>query len=238
MATIPLENVKRIYDNEVTAVHDLNLEVADKEFIVLVGPSDYGKPTALRMITSLEDIFESDLVTGSKRMNSVELKGRDIAIVFQNYALCPHMTIYENMVLALKLRKMPRGEIDKKMRRVAKVLDTTQYLDHKPKALFGGQRQRVTIDRTIVHDPQVFLIDEPPSNLDTKLHNQMHAEVIELRQRINTTFIYVTCDQTEAIILGDRVVIMKGDFVQQIGTPQEVFDRSASLFAASFIDSP
>ena len=238
MATVSLKNVKKIYDNKVTAVHDFNLEIADKEFIVLVGPSGCGKSTTLRMVAGLEDISEGDLIIGGKRMNDVEPKDRDIAMVFQSYALYPHMTVYENMAFALKLRKVPKEEIDKKVREAAAILDITQYLERKPKALSGGQRQRVAIGRAIVRDPQVFLMDEPLSNLDAKLRNQMRAEIIKLRQRINTTFIYVTHDQTEAMTLGDRIVIMKDGFIQQIGTPQEVFDRPANLFVAGFIGSP
>ena len=238
MATVTLKNVKKIYDNKVTAVHDFNLDIADKEFIVLVGPSGCGKSTTLRMIAGLEDISEGDLFIAGKRMNDVEPKDRDIAMVFQSYALYPHMTVYENMAFALKLRKVPKEEIDKKVREAAAILDITQYLDRKPKALSGGQRQRVAIGRAIVRDPQVFLMDEPLSNLDAKLRNQMRAEIIKLRQRINTTFIYVTHDQTEAMTLGDRIVIMKDGFIQQIGTPQEVFDRPANLFVAGFIGTP
>ena len=238
MATVSLKNVKKIYDNKVTAVHDFNLEIADKEFIVLVGPSGCGKSTTLRMIAGLEDISEGDLLIGGKRMNDVEPKDRDIAMVFQSYALYPHMTVYENMAFALKLRKVPKEEIDKKVREAAEILDITQYLERKPKALSGGQRQRVAIGRAIVRDPQVFLMDEPLSNLDAKLRNQMRAEIIKLRQRINTTFVYVTHDQTEAMTLGDRIVIMKDGFIQQIGTPQQVFNEPANLFVAGFIGSP
>ena len=238
MATVSLKGVKKIYDNKVTAVHDFNLDIADKEFIVLVGPSGCGKSTTLRMIAGLEDISEGELTIGGKRMNDVEPKDRDIAMVFQSYALYPHMTVYENMAFALKLRKMPADEIDKKVREAAAILDITQYLDRKPKALSGGQRQRVAIGRAIVRDPQVFLMDEPLSNLDAKLRNQMRAEIIKLRQRINTTFVYVTHDQTEAMTLGDRIVIMKDGFIQQIGTPQEVFDQPANLFVAGFIGTP
>ena len=238
MATVSLKNVKKIYDNKVTAVHDFNLEIADKEFIVLVGPSGCGKSTTLRMIAGLEDISEGDLVIGGKRMNDVEPKDRDIAMVFQSYALYPHMTVYENMAFALKLRKVPKEEIDKKVREAAEILDITQYLDRKPKALSGGQRQRVAIGRAIVRDPQVFLMDEPLSNLDAKLRNQMRAEIIKLRQRINTTFIYVTHDQTEAMTLGDRIVVMKDGVVQQIATPQEVFNHPANIFVAGFIGVP
>ena len=222
----------------VVAVQDFNLEVSDKEFIVLVGPSGCGKSTTLRMIAGLEDISEGDLLIGGKRMNDVEPKDRDIAMVFQSYALYPHMTVYENMAFALKLRKVPKEEIDKKVREAAEILDITQYLERKPKALSGGQRQRVAIGRAIVRDPKVFLMDEPLSNLDAKLRNQMRAEIIKLRQRIDTTFVYVTHDQTEAMTLGDRIVIMKDGFIQQIGTPQEVFDHPANLFVAGFIGTP
>ncbi|MBO3279286.1 ABC transporter ATP-binding protein [Intestinimonas butyriciproducens] len=238
MATVTLKNVKKIYDNKVTAVHDFNLEIADKEFIVLVGPSGCGKSTTLRMVAGLEEISEGDLLIGDKRMNDVEPKDRDIAMVFQNYALYPHMTVYENMAFALKLRKLPKDEIDKKVREAAEILDITSYLDRKPKALSGGQRQRVAIGRAIVRNPQVFLMDEPLSNLDAKLRNQMRAEIIKLRQRIDTTFIYVTHDQTEAMTLGDRIVIMKDGYIQQIGTPQEVFEHPANIFVAGFIGTP
>ena len=238
MATVSLKGIKKIYDNKVTAVHDFNLEIADKEFIVLVGPSGCGKSTTLRMVAGLEDISEGDLLIDGKRMNDVEPKDRDIAMVFQNYALYPYMTVAENMAFALKLRKVPKEEIDKKVREAAEILDITQYLDRKPKALSGGQRQRVAIGRAIVRSPRVFLMDEPLSNLDAKLRNQMRAEIIKLRQRIDTTFIYVTHDQTEAMTLGDRIVIMKDGFIQQIGTPQEVFDHPANVFVAGFIGMP
>ena len=238
MATVSLKNVKKIYDNKVTAVHDFNLEIADKEFIVLVGPSGCGKSTTLRMIAGLEEISDGDLIIGDKRMNDVEPKDRDIAMVFQSYALYPHMTVYENMAFALKLRKFPKDEIDRRVREAAEILDITQYLDRKPKALSGGQRQRVAIGRAIVREPKVFLMDEPLSNLDAKLRNKMRAEIIKLRQRIDTTFVYVTHDQTEAMTLGDRIVIMKDGFIQQIGTPQEVFNSPANLFVAGFIGSP
>lgn len=238
MATVTLKNVKKIYDNKVTAVHDFNLEIADKEFIVLVGPSGCGKSTTLRMVAGLEEISEGDLLIGDKRMNDVEPKDRDIAMVFQSYALYPHMTVYGNMAFSLKLKKVPKDEIDRRVRQAAEILDITQYLDRKPKALSGGQRQRVAIGRAIVRDPAVFLMDEPLSNLDAKLRNQMRAELIKLRERIDTTFIYVTHDQTEAMTLGDRIVIMKDGFIQQIGTPQEVFDHPANLFVAGFIGTP
>ena len=228
----------QITDEGVVAVQQFSLEIADKEFIVLVGPSGCGKSTTLRMIAGLEDITSGELWIGDKLMNDVEPKDRNIAMVFQNYALYPHMTVYENMAFSLKLKKVPKDEIDKKVREAAEILDITQYLDRKPKALSGGQRQRVAIGRAIVRDPAVFLMDEPLSNLDAKLRNQMRAEIIKLRQRINTTFIYVTHDQTEAMTLGDRIVIMKDGVIQQIGTPQEVFDHPANLFVAGFIGMP
>ncbi len=261
MATVTLKNIKKIYpfngddlkkvkkgeqlktNLEVTkdgivAVHEFNLDIKDKEFIVLVGPSGCGKSTTLRMIAGLEEISDGDLFIGENRVNDVAPKDRDIAMVFQNYALYPHMTVYENLAFALKLRNTPKDEIDKKVKEAAEILDITQYLGRKPKALSGGQRQRVAIGRAIVRDPQVMLMDEPLSNLDAKLRNQMRAEIIKLRQRINTTFIYVTHDQTEAMTLGDRIVIMSEGFIQQIGTPQEVFNRPANLYVAGFIGSP
>ena len=228
----------QITEEGVVAVQQFSLEIADKEFIVLVGPSGCGKSTTLRMIAGLEDITSGELWIGDKLMNDVEPKDRNIAMVFQNYALYPHMTVYENMAFSLKLKKVPKDEIDRKVREAAEILDITQYLDRKPKALSGGQRQRVAIGRAIVRDPAVFLMDEPLSNLDAKLRNQMRAELIKLRQRIDTTFIYVTHDQTEAMTLGDRIVIMKDGFIQQIGTPQEVFNHPANLFVAGFIGTP
>ena len=228
----------QITDEGVVAVQEFNLEIKDKEFIVLVGPSGCGKSTTLNMIAGLEEITSGELYIGDKLMNDVEPKDRDIAMVFQNYALYPHMTVYENMAFSLKLKKTPKDEIDRKVREAAEILDITEYLDRKPKALSGGQRQRVAIGRAIVRDPSVFLMDEPLSNLDAKLRNQMRAEIIKLRQRINTTFIYVTHDQTEAMTLGDRIVIMRDGFIQQIGTPQEVFDHPANLFVSGFIGVP
>ncbi len=228
----------QITDKGVVAVQEFNLEIADKEFIVLVGPSGCGKSTTLRMIAGLEEISEGELYIGDKLVNDVAPKDRDIAMVFQNYALYPHMTVYDNMAFALKLRHTPKAEIDKAVKKAAEILDITQYLGRKPKALSGGQRQRVAIGRAIVREPQVMLMDEPLSNLDAKLRNQMRAEIIKLRQRINTTFIYVTHDQTEAMTLGDRIVIMKDGFIQQIGTPQEVFNHPYNLFVAGFIGSP
>ena len=228
----------QITDEGVVAVQEFNLEIADKEFIVLVGPSGCGKSTTLRMIAGLEDISGGELYIGDRLVNDVPPKDRDIAMVFQNYALYPHMTVYDNMAFALKLRHAPKDEIDRKVKEAAEILDITQYLGRKPKALSGGQRQRVAIGRAIVRNPQVMLMDEPLSNLDAKLRNQMRAEIIKLRQRINTTFIYVTHDQTEAMTLGDRIVIMKDGFIQQIGTPQEVFNHPYNLFVATFIGTP
>ncbi len=228
----------QVTDQGVIAVQEFNLDIADKEFIVLVGPSGCGKSTTLRMVAGLEEISGGELYIDGKLVNDVEPKNRDIAMVFQSYALYPHMTVYENMAFPLKLRKMGKGEIDQRVKEAAAVLDITQYLDRKPKALSGGQRQRVAIGRAIVREPKVLLMDEPLSNLDAKLRNQMRAEIIKLRQKINTTFIYVTHDQTEAMTLGDRIVIMKDGFIQQIGTPQEVFDHPANLFVAGFIGMP
>ena len=267
MATLTLKNIKKIYPHNgdeakkskkkkkgeeveekkvnlqiteegVVAVQEFNLEIADKEFIVLVGPSGCGKSTTLRMIAGLEEISEGELWIDDKLMNDVAPKDRDIAMVFQNYALYPHMTVYDNMAFALKLRHTPKEEIDRAVKAAAEILDITEYLRRKPKALSGGQRQRVAIGRAIVRDPKVMLMDEPLSNLDAKLRNQMRAEIIKLRQKINTTFIYVTHDQTEAMTLGDRIVIMKDGFIQQIGTPQEVFNHPYNLFVAEFIGSP
>ena len=261
MAKVILKNLKKVYPNTekkkkpkkgeevrktnlqitaegVVAVQEFNLEIADKEFVVLVGPSGCGKSTTLRMIAGLEEITAGELWIGDKLMNNVEPKDRDIAMVFQNYALYPHMTVYENMAFSLKLKKTPKDVIDRKVREAAEILDITEYLDRKPKALSGGQRQRVAIGRAIVRDPAVFLMDEPLSNLDAKLRNQMRAEIIKLRQRIDTTFVYVTHDQTEAMTLGDRIVIMRDGFIQQIGTPQELFDHPANLFVAGFIGTP
>ena len=228
----------QITDEGVVAVQAFNLDIADKEFIVLVGPSGCGKSTTLRMVAGLEEISGGELYIDGKLMNDVAPKDRDIAMVFQNYALYPHMSVYDNMAFSLKLRKEPKDVIDKKVREAAEILDITQYLERKPKALSGGQRQRVAIGRAIVRAPKVMLMDEPLSNLDAKLRNEMRAEIIKLRQRINTTFMYVTHDQTEAMTLGDRIVIMKDGYIQQIGTPQEVFNHPANLFVAGFIGMP
>ena len=266
MASLTLKNVKKIYphsedtkkskkkkkgeeveekktnlqitDEGVVAVQEFNLEIKDKEFVVLVGPSGCGKSTTLRMIAGLEEISDGDLFIDNVRVNDVAPKDRDIAMVFQNYALYPHMTVYDNMAFALKLRHTPKDEIDRAVKTAAEILDITDYLYRKPKALSGGQRQRVAIGRAIVRDPKVMLMDEPLSNLDAKLRNQMRAEIFKLRKRIDTTFIYVTHDQTEAMTLGDRIVIMKDGFIQQIGTPQEVFNHPYNLFVAGFIGAP
>ena len=228
----------QVTEQGVVAVQEFNLEIQDKEFIVLVGPSGCGKSTTLRMVAGLEEISDGELWIGDKLVNDVAPKDRDIAMVFQNYALYPHMTVYDNLAFALKLRHTPKAEIDRKVKEAAEILDITQYLGRKPKALSGGQRQRVAIGRAIVRDPKVMLMDEPLSNLDAKLRNQMRAEIIKLRERINTTFVYVTHDQTEAMTLGDRIVIMKDGFIQQIGTPQQVFNHPYNLFVAGFIGSP
>ena len=228
----------QITDEGVVAVQQFSLDIKDKEFIVLVGPSGCGKSTTLRMVAGLEEISGGELIIDGKVMNDVAPKDRDIAMVFQNYALYPHMTVYENMAFSLKLRHTAKEEIDKKVREAAKILDITQYLERKPKALSGGQRQRVAIGRAIVRAPKVMLMDEPLSNLDAKLRNEMRAEIIKLRKRIDTTFMYVTHDQTEAMTLGDRIVIMRDGYIQQIGTPQEVFNHPANLFVAGFIGMP
>ncbi len=228
----------QITDKGVVAVQEFSLDIKDKEFVVLVGPSGCGKSTTLRMVAGLEEITEGKLYIDGELMNDAAPKDRNIAMVFQNYALYPHMTVYENMAFSLRLKKLPDTEIDKKIQEAAEILDLQDYLERKPKNLSGGQRQRVAIGRAIVRQPKVFLMDEPLSNLDAKLRNQMRAEIIKLREKIDTTFIYVTHDQTEAMTLGDRIVIMKDGFIQQIGTPQEVFHHPANLFVAGFIGTP
>ena len=233
-----MKNIRKVYARTVVAVDDFNLEVRDKEFVVLVGPSGCGKSTALRMIAGLEEITAGELYIGERRMNNVEPKKRNIAMVFQNYALYPHMTVYDNIAFGLRMRKRPRREIDAKVREAAEILEIADLLKRKPKALSGGQRQRVAIGRAIVRDPDVFLMDEPLSNLDAKLRGQMRTELIRLRRRLDTTFIYVTHDQTEAMTLGDRIVVMNQGHIMQIGTPSEVFDRPANLFVAGFIGTP
>lgn len=258
MADIRLKNIKKVYpfanvaikkheekktnpqitDEGVIAVRQFSLDIANGEFIVLVGPSGCGKSTMLRMVAGLEEITDGELFIDGRLMNDVAPKDRDIAMVFQNYALYPHMTVYENMAFSLKLRKIPKTEIDRKVREAAEILDIARYLDRKPKALSGGQRQRAAIGRAIVREPKVMLMDEPLSNLDAKLRNAMRAEIIKLRNRINATFIYVTHDQIEAMTLGDRIVVMRDGCIRQIGTPRDVFDHPADLFVAGFIGMP
>lgn len=238
MATVSITNVRKIYDKNVIAVDDFNLEIKDREFVVLVGPSGCGKSTILRMVAGLEEITEGELYIDDKLVNDTPPKDRDIAMVFQNYALYPHMTAYDNMAFALKLRKEKKEVIDQTVKSAAEILSITHLLERKPKALSGGERQRVAIGRAIVRKPKLFLMDEPLSNLDAKLRNQMRAEIIKLRQRIDTTFIYVTHDQTEAMTLGDRIVIMKDGFIQQIGTSEEVFNKPVNQFVAGFIGMP
>ncbi len=238
MANITFKNVVKRYDNNVTVVPNLNLEIKDKEFIVLVGPSGCGKSTTLRMIAGLETVTEGDLYIGETRVNDVAPKDRDIAMVFQSYALYPHMTVYRNMAFALELRKEPKDKIDKKVRAAAEVLELTPYLDRKPKALSGGQRQRVALGRAMVRDPKVFLLDEPLSNLDAKLRTEMRAQISKLHQKLDTTFVYVTHDQTEAMTMGDRIVVMKSGIIQQVDTPQNLYNHPCNMFVAGFIGSP
>ena len=238
MASVKLTNVKKIYGKDTVAVQNFNLEIADKEFIVFVGPSGCGKSTTLRMIAGLEDISEGTVEIDGVVVNDLQPRDRDIAMVFQNYALYPHLTVFENMAFSLRLKKTPQKEVYKKVKEAAEVLGITEFLTRKPRALSGGQRQRVAIGRAMVRDSKVFLMDEPLSNLDAKLRNQMRAEIILLRKKIDTTFIYVTHDQTEAMTLGDRIVIMKDGFIQQVGTPTEVFDMPKNLFVAEFIGAP
>ena len=238
MASVKLTNVKKVYDNSVVAVHDFNLDIADKEFIVFVGPSGCGKSTTLRMIAGLEDISGGTIEIDGEVVNDLQPKDRNIAMVFQNYALYPHMSVYDNIAFSLRIKKVPEDEVYNRVTHAAEVLGITEYLMRKPRALSGGQRQRVAIGRAMVRDSKVFLMDEPLSNLDAKLRNQMRAEIILLRQQLDTTFIYVTHDQTEAMTLGDRIVIMKDGFIQQVGTPEEVFERPSNLFVAEFIGAP
>ncbi len=238
MSEVTLKNVCKVYPNGFEAVKDFNLDIADKEFLIFVGPSGCGKSTTLRMIAGLEDISSGDLLIDGKRVNDVEPKDRDIAMVFQNYALYPHMTVYDNMAFGLKLRKVPKDEIDQKVREAAKILDLTQLLDRKPKALSGGQRQRVAMGRAIVRNPKVFLMDEPLSNLDAKLRVQMRIEISKLHDRLGATIIYVTHDQTEAMTLGTRIVVMSAGVVQQVDTPENLYNNPANLFVATFIGSP
>ena len=238
MASLSLQHINKTYPNGFEAVKDFNLEIEDKEFIIFVGPSGCGKSTTLRMIAGLEEITSGTLKIGDKVVNDVEPKDRDIAMVFQNYALYPHMTVYDNMAFGLKLRKTPKDQIDKMVKEAAKILDLEKLLDRKPKALSGGQRQRVAMGRAIVRDPKVFLMDEPLSNLDTKLRVQMRTEISKLHDRLGATIIYVTHDQTEAMTLGTRIVVMKDGVVQQVDTPQNLYNKPGNLFVAGFIGSP
>jgi len=238
MASLNLKGIYKKYAGGVTAVSDFNLDIADKEFIVLVGPSGCGKSTTLRMIAGLEDITEGELYIDDKIVNEVAPKDRDIAMVFQNYALYPHMSVFDNMAFGLKLKKMPKDEIKKRVDEAARILDIAHLLDRKPKALSGGQRQRVALGRAIVREPKVFLMDEPLSNLDAKLRGQMRAEIGKLHKRLATTFIYVTHDQVEAMTMGSRIVVMKDGFIQQIDSPQKLYDCPVNMFVAGFIGSP
>ncbi|MGG7097185.1 ABC transporter ATP-binding protein [Clostridium sardiniense] len=238
MAGVILKDVYKIYENGFNAVKDFNLEIKDKEFVVFVGPSGCGKSTTLRMIAGLEDISKGDMYIGDKLVNDAPPKDRDIAMVFQNYALYPHMSVYENMAFGLKLRKLPKDEIDEKVKAAAKILDIEHLLDRKPKALSGGQRQRVAMGRAIVRNPQVFLMDEPLSNLDAKLRVQMRIEISKLYKELDTTFIYVTHDQTEAMTLGTRIVVMKDGEIQQVATPTEIYNKPVNMFVAGFIGNP
>ena len=238
MAEVILKDICKSYDNGFNAVKNVNINIKDKEFVVLVGPSGCGKSTTLRMIAGLEEISSGQLHIGDRLVNDVDPKDRDIAMVFQNYALYPHLTVYDNMAFALKLRKLPKDEIDSKVKEAAKILDLTHLLDRKPKALSGGQRQRVALGRAIVRNPKVFLMDEPLSNLDAKLRTSMRTEITKLHKSLGTTFIYVTHDQVEAMTMADRIVVMKDGVVQQIATPQEVYDTPNNMFVAGFIGAP
>ncbi len=238
MASIKLKNINKVYPGNVTAVHELNLDIEDKEFLVLVGPSGCGKSTILRMIAGLEEITGGELYIGDNLVNDVPPKDRDIAMVFQNYALYPHMTVYKNMAFGLTLRKLPKDVIDQKVKEAAKILDIEGLLQRKPKQLSGGQRQRVALGRAMVRNPAVFLLDEPLSNLDAKLRNTMRAEIALLHKRLGTTFVYVTHDQTEAMTMGDRIVVLKDGFIQQVDTPQNLYDKPGNQFVAGFIGTP
>ncbi|MFV0413458.1 MAG: ABC transporter ATP-binding protein [Oscillospiraceae bacterium] len=238
MASISLRNIYKVYPGDVTAVKDFNMEIEDKEFIVLVGPSGCGKSTTLRMIAGLEEISKGELYIGERLVNDVPPKDRDIAMVFQNYALYPHMTVFKNMAFGLELRKTPKDEIKRRVNEAARILDIEHLLDRKPKALSGGQRQRVALGRAMVRNPAVFLLDEPLSNLDAKLRASMRTELIKLHQKLGTTFVYVTHDQTEAMTMGDRIVVMKDGVIQQTDTPQNLYDNPCNVFVAGFIGSP
>ena len=238
MASVTLKNIYKIYAGGVTAVTDFNLDIEDKEFIILVGPSGCGKSTTLRMIAGLEEISKGELYIGDVLSNDIAPKDRDIAMVFQNYALYPHMTVFDNMAFGLKLRKTPKDEIKRRVEEAARILDISHLLDRKPKALSGGQRQRVALGRAMVRNPAVFLLDEPLSNLDAKLRTSMRTEIIKLHKKLATTFIYVTHDQTEAMTMGDRIVVMKDGLIQQVDTPQNLYDYPCNVFVAGFIGSP
>ncbi|MHC1723350.1 MAG: ABC transporter ATP-binding protein [Aminipila sp.] len=238
MAKILIKNLKKTYANKVTAVHNFDLEIKDKEFIVLIGPSGCGKSTTLRMLAGLEDISEGELYIGDKLVNNVASKDRNIAMVFQNYALYPHMTVFKNIAFGLTLRKLPKEEIKQKVQEAAKVLGIETLLTRKPKELSGGQRQRVALGRAMVRNPEVFLLDEPLSNLDAKLRNQMRTEILKLHKKLGTTFVYVTHDQTEAMTMSDRMVVMKDGYIQQIGTPQNLYNKPCNVFVAGFIGTP
>jgi multiple sugar transport system ATP-binding protein len=238
MATVVLDGINKVYDNGFHAIHDLDLEVADQEFLVLVGPSGCGKSTALRMIAGLETISGGEMRIGDRVVNDVEPKDRDIAMVFQNYALYPHMTVYDNIGFALKLSRVPKEEIDKRVRKAASILELEKYLDRKPGVLSGGQRQRVAMGRAIVRQPAAFLMDEPLSNLDAKLRVQMRSEIAALQRELAVTTVYVTHDQTEAMTMGDRVAVLKDGYLQQVDTPQNLYDRPDNVFVAAFIGSP
>ena len=238
MSSLKLKNIYKVYPSGVTAVSDFNLDIEDKEFIVFVGPSGCGKSTTLRMIAGLEEISDGELYIDDILVNTAAPKDRDIAMVFQNYALYPHMTVYDNMAFGLKLRKIPKAEIRRRVEEAAKILDIGHLLDRKPRALSGGQRQRVALGRAIVREPKVFLMDEPLSNLDAKLRVQMRTEIGKLHQRLQTTFIYVTHDQIEAMTMGDRIVVMKDGIIQQVSTPQDLYDNPCNMFVAGFIGTP
>ncbi len=238
MASILLKNLKKTYEDGITVIKNLNLEIKDKEFVILVGPSGCGKSTTLRMIAGLEEITDGEMYIGEKLVNDVSPKNRDIAMVFQSYALYPHMNVYKNMAFGLKNRKVPKKVIDKKVHEAAKMLDIEQYLNRKPRALSGGQRQRVALGRAMVREPAVFLLDEPLSNLDAKLRTEMRSRISMLHKELQTTFVYVTHDQTEAMTMGDRIVVMKDGKIMQHDTPQMLYNHPQNIFVAGFIGSP
>jgi multiple sugar transport system ATP-binding protein len=237
MSSVTLKNIKKTYDNNKTVINNVNLEIKDKEFVVLVGASGCGKSTLLRMIAGLEEISSGEISIGDRVVNNVPPKDRDIAFVFQSYALYPHMTVRENIAFGLKMRKVPKAEIERKVQEAAKILNLDEYLDRKPKQLSGGQRQRVALGRAIVRNPKVFLMDEPLSNLDAKLRVQMRSEIKKLHERLQTTFIYVTHDQTEALTMGDRIVVLNNGDIQQVGTPEEIYNNPQNTFVAGFVGS-